>query len=1336
MNDSEQKPQKKSNKKSKTVKKKIKQEIVEEPKTKKVTLLVPEDVQEHESKKHPKQNKKNNEIKNSQNTEIKHKKKVNRNFISGEGNENDENCIQKPHNNKIIRKNQNIEPILFDFKNEDENQEKIEITTKKEKIKKNSSKKNVKNSKKKNHNLFLSKMRNIISKIESPEKIRKIFFYKWICFVFDVKYEDEEEEIENEEEEEEEEIEEEENEKKEKKNIANYNIPKTQYIVVHQENLNAEEQEEENEESNENNNENNNGYLEEIEERAPDEEESAICSVKNKKILMKFNNQIIGLRKIFKFKNILYYYFKKWKIITKSEKKIKSKKNIKSQKKNIDNKNNKNDLNNEDDQDAKKIKNNLKNFIELGGDSPKIQKKFFGLWKQNIDSPEIYEKKPGQEIIKSNTKLETETKPEIKKAKSSKSTKKKQLPKKIYSFDEGTNVNNSNQDESDISKSFDIINIKKTTIINKTPISESDNLKERKLSVKIPIKKNNNIDLKEKIDNICNKHKKNKTERLLSIDLPRNKKNSDLYNLDNRRSFSNLNSTMSDEETDNKLLNLLKIATCNKNPKMNSFDKWFDLTYNSKKYTPFIQKKSINKKKSAVLKSSKISIEEKKSEKKQKKQTKTKIINEKKEESKPKFGEAEVIKPKEKITEIVDSPLLFADDNKNKQNSKSATSIKKAKKIKNKKNKLNENNNKNNEENNNENEITLPISSSAILSTSPDLLFNSNNDVDYNKNIYGSQNIPMHSNNANVNTIPIKKTKHKKSKSKNEIPIEKNKNDSEIQKKNNLEIQNNNKQIFSDDIPRQKKPGGKVQFVNKENDEKKDTIFYENYGKDSSLDLKALENMVFDQDEELSEESPVQSPIKPKKKKHKKKQLSENNSENSLNTKEKKSNKNTVSKSVTNIKNDENENSENNEPILSKIHYFKEEINPDVENIEIYQDDEPEEKKTKKKHKKSKKNNENDNENPSAKKLKRAMHLLRKVIRSFKKRQKQLSTFNPDLELELFFKKWSKNIFKNLPKKNVVNTNDFITPNIIDNLQEEGSKEKSKKKSKKSKKSNKDRKSSEDKEVEKKNKILKIFDIVENHRKIYRARLSEDEENLNDKKWCWKKWCIDQSLNLEKEIKKSNNNMNIEENEEDDEENLNEIKNENENLQNVENEKQIEIIEEYINTEKNTTLPYIYNLNKIENKIKNNTINIMKKTPDDLYKNLCPEKFIEILKINNQRVNSYRIFSLYTLYNENALFYIMRKYFNIWRKNIVFTSSLNDKHIKCENNHCLICNCEESEIHCPGCSCSENTNCLNCECDKVQLNFKKLLIKHKFLKEMCPKKYYFNCWMKTKNEKK
>ena len=36
--------------------------------------------------------------------------------------------------------------------------------------------------------------------------------------------------------------------------------------------------------------------------------------------------------------------------------------------------------------------------------------------------------------------------------------------------------------------------------------------------------------------------------------------------------------------------------------------------------------------------------------------------------------------------------------------------------------------------------------------------------------------------------------------------------------------------------------------------------------------------------------------------------------------------------------------------------------------------------------------------NDLIKKYKRALHLLRKVIRSFKKRIKQLTTFNPDIE--------------------------------------------------------------------------------------------------------------------------------------------------------------------------------------------------------------------------------------------------------------------------------------------------------------------------------------------------
>ena len=1362
MNDSEQKPQKKITNKSKAEKRKIKHENIEEPKIKKVTLLVPDDAPEFGSKKRVKKRKNNTDVENTQNTENKLKKKANRNFISEEKNENEENCIQKPHNNKTRSKRQSHDsPILYDYENEDESPEKPEI--KKEKQKKNSSKKNNKNSKNKNHSLFSTKMKSIISKIESPEKMRQIFFYKWICFTFDVK-KGEEEEVENEEEEEE--IEEEENEKKEKKNGKNYKIPKTQYIVVHQEN-NDEEQEEENDESNENNN----GYLEEIEERAPDEEESAISSVKNKKILMKFNNQIIGMRKILKFKNILYYYFKRWKNITKTDKKINTtKKNNKNEKKNTDIKNNKNNLKNEDDPKTKKIKNNLKNFIELGGTTLKIEKKYINLWKQTIKKSE----KQGQTAVKSTTNTKTENKNIQSEPNKRKITKKKQLPKKIYTSDENTNNNNS-QEEPDIAKSYDIIDIKKVTIMKKTAMPENDNEKPRKFSAKISInKKNNNIDLAERIDIICNKHKQNKLERSLNIDLPRSKKNSDLYNLDNRKSFSNLNSTMSDEETDNKLLNLLKIASCKKNPLMNSFDKWFDLTYSSKKYTPFIRKKSTNKKKSTALKShSKNANEEKNNiDKKQKKgEIKARFItdDEIKEEPKAKFGEAEIIKPKTKL-ENKESPLLFATDEKIKQNCKSETSIKKQRKIKEKKNKVNgNNNNKKNDENNNNQDLEIPISSSVIISPSPDLLFNTNNDIENNTKISTSESVKLlsnkNNNNANVNTLPRKKSKLKKSKPKNIMTIEKNndletknilpqnnnKNDSDLQNLENKNNQNPPKKLpIADDSPRQKKPGGKVKFENKENEEKKDNAYYENYGKDSSLDLKALANMVFEQEEELSEESPVQTPVRPKKKKHKKKSLSKNHSAKNMTNqpKEKKSNKNTVSKSAANIQNPEEENNNGNDgPVLEKIHYFKGEINPDVENIEIYQDDEPEEVKPKKKHRRSKRSSEDENnENPLIKKFKRAMHLLRKVIRSFTKRQKQLSTFNPDFELENFFKKWFKNIFNNEPKKNQINYGDFITPDVNDDdLQENEAKEKqSRKKIKeekpqKRKKSNKEKKTPENKETQKKNKILKIINIVETHRKKYKARLSEDEENENDKKWCWKTWCNNCNSNLQKKESKknSNNNMNIEENEEDDDEdNIYEMQQENPNLKNSENEKQTGVSEVYINTEKNKTLPYIYNLNKIENKIKNKTINIMSKTPDNLYKNIYPETFIEILKYNNQRIITYRIFSFYSLFTENVLFYILRKYFNIWRKKTTFTSSLKDKHIKCSNCHCLKCNCEYSKIHCPGCLFDDNIRCLNCECDKAQTKFKKLLIKHKYLKEMYPKKYYFICWMKTKNGKK
>ena len=55
--------------------------------------------------------------------------------------------------------------------------------------------------------------------------------------------------------------------------------------------------------------------LEEIEERSPEEEESCISSVilsKEPKSTPKYTNNILILRKLLKHKNILYYYFTKW----------------------------------------------------------------------------------------------------------------------------------------------------------------------------------------------------------------------------------------------------------------------------------------------------------------------------------------------------------------------------------------------------------------------------------------------------------------------------------------------------------------------------------------------------------------------------------------------------------------------------------------------------------------------------------------------------------------------------------------------------------------------------------------------------------------------------------------------------------------------------------------------------------------------------------------------------------------------------------------------------------------------------------------------------------------
>ena len=166
--------------------------------------------------------------------------------------------------------------------------------------------------------------------------------------------------------------------------------------------------------------------LAKIEERPPDEEESCISSIilskNNKRLYKKIQNYMIKLKKILKYKNELYYYFKRWKNIInnisvkKRVKKMKKKKKKSTNKyavgdasmsneeenvNNIENKTNKKLYNYMPvimrNPNAQKIKSNLKFFIEYNKSKKAVKKNYFNLWKEYVNS--IIEK---EEYIKKN----------------------------------------------------------------------------------------------------------------------------------------------------------------------------------------------------------------------------------------------------------------------------------------------------------------------------------------------------------------------------------------------------------------------------------------------------------------------------------------------------------------------------------------------------------------------------------------------------------------------------------------------------------------------------------------------------------------------------------------------------------------------------------------------------------------------------------------------------------------------------------------------------------------------------------------------------------------------
>ena len=99
---------------------------------------------------------------------------------------------------------------------------------------------------------------------------------------------------------------------------------------------------------------------------------------------------------------------------------------------------------------------------------------------------------------------------------------------------------------------------------------------------------------------------------------------------------------------------------------------------------------------------------------------------------------------------------------------------------------------------------------------------------------------------------------------------------------------------------------------------------------------------------------------------------------------------------------------------------------------------------------------------------------------------------------------------------------------------------------------------------------------------------------------------------------------------------------------------------------------------------------------------------------------------LYKMFNENYDYYLKRNTFNRWKKhNLIFVEPNNSKHIKNYDDHCLSCNCKKENLF------KGQIICLNCNCYTMKNDLKKILIRHKYLKELNPIRYYLPKWHKN-----
>ena len=537
--------------------------------------------------------------------------------------------------------------------------------------------------------------------------------------------------------------------------------------------------------------------------------------------------------------------------------------------------------------------------------------------------------------------------------------------------------------------------------------------------------------VKEKIEKICRLHKNQRAQRYLLISPPKIKKTKEKKNIGERQSFSSINSSLRFEKFKKKFMKLLLKTTCRQNPLMYNFDKWFNKTFNSKNYTPFLRKKYSN------LNDSKIKT----------KASKTKNVKKSKKTNN-----------EDKDNKKRDISADNANLNSSKIRSKNSKKINKIPAESTEKNEFLAYTNK--AETDKYSKIK-EILNQDIDSESSDnrLLFNDKKSTEI-KSVSESLDVPRKSSFGSN-----KKYNKNKGDKKDDKIKPKNKASKKIKEKMESEEK-------IEDSPMQRKPGKKVQFsenYDNEGESKKEKKRYNNFGRDSILDFDMIENDINKKNNKRRQRQDLSSSFDIIL--NKKKKIIDNDN----NYKKKKSK-------------DDNNRKVNLAGINDyfKFKYDKDDINPDVKNIEITQDDDLSDKE--KNHKKSKKSKIEKEEKKKQRLIKiynKAMHLLRKAIRSFKKRNK---TFDPDYEMMNAFRNWNSLSVNDNEEKNKLKDN------------------------------------SEDLEEKKINVLKKTINIINKKNKKMKGRLSEDEENYNYLKWCYNRW---HNYTINSKEFESDNNLNM-----------------------------------------------------------------------------------------------------------------------------------------------------------------------------------------------------------------